>query len=251
MLLANPHLPWSGFFRWFEAQLTGGGVDGYGVTLVGMPLLAIAFNDSLGWTHTVDTLDGADLYELTLDGDGYRWDGGVRPFEVERQTLKVRTAPGTTRDETLVIRRAVQGPVVAERGGKALALRVAGLDQPHLVGQCWDMIRAKSLNEFEAALGRLQMPFFTVMYADCDGHIMHLFGGRVPVRPAGDYDWSGIVPGDGPRTLWTATHPYADLPRIVDPPSGWLQNANDPPWTTTFPRAIDPDKSLLIWRRAA
>jgi acyl-homoserine-lactone acylase len=242
MLLANPHLPWSGFYRWFEAQLTGGGVNGYGATLVGMPLLAIGFNDAVGWTHTVNTLDGADLYELRLEGDGYRWEDGVRPFEIERQTLKVRTSPGATRDEPFVIRRSVQGPVVAERRGKALALRVVNLDESHLVGQYWDMIRAGNLQEFEAALGRLQMPFFTVMYADRDGHIMHLFGGRVPVRPAGDYDWSGVVPGAGPRTLWTATHPYADLPRVVDPPSGWLQNANDPPWTTTFPRAIDPDR---------
>jgi len=242
MLLANPHLPWSGFYRWFEAQLTGGGVNGYGATLVGMPMLAIAFNDALGWTHTVNTLDGADFYELTLEGDGYRWAGGVRPFEVERQTLKVRTATGTTREETLVVRRAVQGPVVAERHGKALALRVVGLDESHLLGQYWDMIRATNLTEFEAALGRLQMPFFTVMYADRDGRIMHLFGGRVPMRPAGDYDWWGVVPGDDPGTLWTATHPYSDLPRVVDPPSGWLQNANDPPWTTTFPRAINPDR---------
>jgi len=50
------------------------------------------------------------------------------------------------------------------------------------------------------------------------------------------------VPCDTSKTLWTSTHPYADLPRIVDPPSGWLQNANDPPWTTTFPAAIDPAK---------
>jgi acyl-homoserine-lactone acylase len=68
---------------------------------------------------------------------------------------------------------------------------------------------------------------------------MHLFGGRTPVRPAGDYNWAGIVPGTSAATLWTTTHPYGQLPRVVDPPSGWLQNANDPPWTTTFPLAID------------
>jgi acyl-homoserine-lactone acylase len=28
----------------------------------------------------------------------------------------------------------------------------------------------------------------------------------------------------------------------VDPPSGWLQNANDPPWTTTFPPALEANK---------
>jgi len=37
------------------------------------------------------------------------------------------------------------------------------------------------------------------------------------------------------ETLWTAVHDYDDLPRLVDPPSGWLQNANDPPWTAASP----------------
>jgi len=241
MLVANPHLPWRGFYRWFEAHLAGAGIDGYGATLVGMPMLAIAFNDALGWTHTVNTMDGQDLYELTLDGDGYRWDDGVRPFETDEEVLQVRTPSGARREERLVVRRSIHGPVIAERDGKALALRVVGLDEPHVLGQYWDMIRAQNLTEFESAVGRLQMPYFTVMYADRDGRIMHLFGGRTPERPAGDWNWRGIVPGDGPATLWTATLPYARLPRILDPPSGWLQNANDPPWTTTFPPAIDPD----------
>ena len=63
LLLANPHLPWGGEHTFFEAQLSAPGVyDAYGATLVGIPVLAIAFNDYLGWTHTVNTLDAADLY---------------------------------------------------------------------------------------------------------------------------------------------------------------------------------------------
>lgn len=240
MLVANPHLPWSVFFTWFEAQLTSPEVNAYGATLVGMPLLGIAFNDRLGWTHTVNTLDGLDLYELTLAGGGYRYDGGVRPFDTEEQIIKIKNGNGALGEEKLLVKRSLQGPIVSERGGKALALRVASLDLPHVVGQYWDMMRATNLQEFEAAVGQLQNPLFTVMYADRDGRIMHLFGGRTPVRPAGDWKWAGIVPGDTSKTLWTSTHPYADLPRVVDPPSGWLQNANDPPWTTTFPPAIDP-----------
>jgi acyl-homoserine-lactone acylase len=105
------------------------------------------------------------------------------------------------------------------------------------------MAKAKNLQQFETALKRLQLPMFTVMYADREGHIMHLFNGQVPVRSQGDFaDWEGIIPGDTSKTLWTKIHPYQDLPRILDPPSGWLQNANDPPWTTTFPSAINPDK---------
>ena len=81
MLLANPHLPWSGMSLFYEAQVACPGVNASGATLVGMPVLAIAFTDYLGWTHTVNTFDGVDLYELTTSDSGYAWDGGGQPFE--------------------------------------------------------------------------------------------------------------------------------------------------------------------------
>ena len=40
----------------------------YGAAIIGSPVINIAFNDHLGWTHTVNTQDGEDLYELALDG---------------------------------------------------------------------------------------------------------------------------------------------------------------------------------------
>lgn len=242
MLLANPHLPWGDIFTWYEAQLTGPGVDVYGAALVGFPFIGVGFNDRLGWTHTVNTLDGADVYALTLAEGGYRWDGGVRPFETRREVIRVRRDDGSLRDDTLLVRASVHGPVLGERGGTALAYRVVGLDQPFLADQYWQMARARDLAEFEGAVKRLQMPMFTVMYADRDGHILHLFNGRVPVRSRGDWAfWHGVVRGDTSATLWTRTHAYGDLPRVLDPPSGWLQNANDPPWTTTFPSPLRPE----------
>jgi acyl-homoserine-lactone acylase len=242
MLLANPHLPWSDLFLWYEAQITAPGIDAYGATLVGIPVLSIAFNDHLGWTHTVNTHDGWDAYELSLSKGGYRFDGKVRPFEQEERTLNVKQPDGTLRKEKLIVQRSIHGPVIKEDDNKAIALRVVGLDQPGLLEQWWDMARATSLSQFQTALRRLQLPMFTVMYADRQGHIMHLFNGQVPVRNKGDFaDWEGIIPGDTSKTLWTIYHRYNQLPRILDPASGWLQNANDPPWTTTFPSAINAD----------
>ena len=246
ILVANPHLPWSDFLLWFETQLTSPSVNAYGAALVGQPMLGIAFNDDLGWTHTNNAMDGADLYELTLAADGasngggpaYDYDGAPRTFDVDHQTIKVKQKDGGVTEEAFDVKRSIQGPVVAEKPGKALALRVVGLDQPHIFGQYWQMARARSLSEFRAAIGKLQNPFYTIMYADRAGHIMHVFGGRTPVRPAGPYNWTGIVPGDTSKTLWTATHAFNELPQAVDPASGWLQNANDPPWTTTFPSPL-------------
>lgn len=243
MLLANPHLPWASFFTWFEAQLVAPGTDVYGATLVGSPIITIGFNEQLAWTHTVNTHDGQDLFELTLEGTGYKWDGAVRAFTVRSETLSVRGDNGDVTRKPLAVRESVHGPVVAVKEGKALALRVAGLDRPGAWKQWWDMGRATSRDEFVAALKQMQIPMFTVMYADRAGHIMHLFGGLTPVRSRGDWSyWQGIVRGDSSATLWTKMHGFEELPLIADPPTGWLQNANDPPWTTTVPLAIDPAK---------
>lgn len=242
LLLANPHLPWSDFYLFYEAQLVSPSIDAYGATLVGFPTLGIAFNDNLGWSHTVNTHDGVDLYELKLSGDGYEWDGGVKPFETETHTLKVREKDGKVSEEKIVVRRSVHGPVIAEKQGRAVAMRVAGIDEPHQLEQWWKMARARNLREFTDSIRELHIPMFTIMYADREGNIFHFFGGRTPVRPPGDYNWSAMVPGHTPATLWTSTHPFEELPLIADPKSGWLQNANDPPWTTTFPTAIDPNR---------
>jgi acyl-homoserine-lactone acylase len=239
LLLMNPHLPWGDLYTWYELHIVTPDINAYGATLVGMPVMSMGFNQHLGWALTVNTLDGADVYELTTAGDAYLFDGFMRAFDIEDQTLLVRLSDGTLETRPLRIRSSVHGPVIAERDGSALALRVAGLDTPHLAAQHWDMLRSTDRSQFEGALGRLQLPMFTVMYADRYGDIMHVFNGTVPVRPHGDWAyWQGIVPGDTSATLWTETHGYHALPRVVNPPSGWLQNANDPPWTTTIPFAI-------------
>ncbi len=242
ILVANPHLPWGDLFTWYEVQLTSPDINAYGATLVGAPFHGIAFNDHLGWSHTVNTHDGYDLYELTLADGGYLWDGEVRPFETEEQTVRIRNGDGSTSEERLTVRRSVHGPVIAETSDRAIALRVVGLDAPASFEQYWQMARATNLEEFRTAQARLQMPMFTTIYADRDGHIMHHFGGETPVRPRGDWStWAQPVPGDSSEWLWTDVHAYDQLPTVVDPPTGWLQNANDPPWTTTFPAAIDPN----------
>jgi acyl-homoserine-lactone acylase len=101
------------------------------------------------------------------------------------------------------------------------------------------MMRARHLSEFIRANRRLQMPFFNVVYADRDGQIMYLFGGRQPRRSGGTYaKWSGIIPGDTSATLWTDTLKWRELPHTINPPGGFVQNSNDPPWFSSFPETI-------------
>jgi acyl-homoserine-lactone acylase len=241
LLLANPHLGWSDDSLFYEAQLTGPEAGVYGATLIGFPVLAIAFNNNLGWTHTVNPFDGMDLYELTLAEEGYLYDGQVNQFQKESYIINVKQKDGTFREEHLTVKRSVHGPILAEKKDKAVAVRIVGLDQPNVGKQWWEMGKASNLEEFEEALKQLQIPMFNVVYADKDGHIMYLFNGRVPKKTKGDWNfWRGIVPGDKSEFLWTEVHPYQDLPRIVDPENGWVQNCNDSPWSAVLPWSLDP-----------
>jgi acyl-homoserine-lactone acylase len=108
-----------------------------------------------------------------------------------------------------------------------------------MVTQYWNMIQANNLKEFIAANSALQMPFFNVIYADRDGHIFYLFGGRQPVRNGGSWGtYSGILNGSDPSLFWTDTFPLSDLPQAIDPPGGFVANSNNPPWTSTFPQTL-------------
>jgi acyl-homoserine-lactone acylase len=75
LLLSNPHLNWGGYLMWFESHLVGPDVNFYGASILGMPFQIMGFNSHLGWTDTVNTMDGVDLFELALADGGYRWDG--------------------------------------------------------------------------------------------------------------------------------------------------------------------------------
>lgn len=291
MLLQNPHLPWHvPMMHWFEAQVVTPEMNLTGVTLLGLPVIAIGFNENLGWTHTNNTIDAFDTYRLTLTNDGgYVFDGEARAFRVERDTLLVRRDDGSTRAVPIAIRSSVHGPVVRATDSTAIAVRgpviLAGSDSAdparsagedlaesdnrtggapadpdHEPGdaassvrgtgagsvagsfrQWWELGRARNLEEFRAALERLAIPMFNVIYADRDGNILYLFNGRIPERLRGDFVyWQGTVPGDTSATLWTSVHEIDELPTVVNPGTGFVQNSNSGPWFATVPSPLDP-----------
>lgn len=242
MLVQNPHLPWFGEFLFFESNLILEGRRMYGTTLVGFPGIAIGFNENLGWSHTDNTIDNSDLYEVELTDGGYLLDGEPTPFQESSTTIRVRQEDGSLSEVELPLLRTEHGPVVKRGDDKALAIRMVGMDRPNMFLQWWRMINSSNLEEFENALQMAQIPFWNVMYADRFGDIFYLFNGLVPQRGQDAWAyWDRVVPGGKSADIWTEVHPYEDLPKVKNPANGWLQNANDPPWTSTIPMTLNPD----------
>jgi acyl-homoserine-lactone acylase len=237
MLIINPHLAWGDtFYRYMEVHLVGPGYDLYGAPQIGFPTPVIGFNRRTGWGRTVNTIDTVDFYRLTVKGDQYEFDGKLRPFEHESKILKTKQPDGSFASEKLEIMRSIQGPVVFSERGVLIAMRVAGLDRPKMLEQWFRMGEAKNLEEFKSALKMMAVPMWNANYADADGHIMEVYDGLVPRRATGDVKyWAGVVPGDTSKTTWTDYLSFDELPKSVDPPSGFNQNVNEPPWFMTMP----------------
>ena len=67
LLLGNPHFPWDGPERFYQAQLTiPGKLDVSGASLYGIPIVLIGHTRNLAWSHTVSTAFRFTPYELKL-----------------------------------------------------------------------------------------------------------------------------------------------------------------------------------------
>jgi acyl-homoserine-lactone acylase len=239
MLLANPHLPWYDFFLFYESHLSVGDLNASGVSLVGLPGLEIAFTQHLGWSHTVNSIDASDRYDLQLKDGGYVLDGEVKPFSKRYVTLKIKQADGSFLHEPLEIKTSVHGPVIEETENAAVALKLPAKHRYGIYEQYFKMLTATNLDQFISALDMRQVPYFNIMYADKNGEIFYISNGLFPIRDQGDFSfWKGSIPGDDSAYLWTSLYERSAYPQLRNPKSGALQNANDMPWTSTIPMEL-------------
>ena len=101
------------------------------------------------------------------------------------------------------------------------------------------MVLARNFAEWRAAMSYCALPMFNVVYADRQGNIFYAYNGAIPVRdPA--LNWRQPVDGSDPRTDWKGFHTFDELPQVFNPKSGYVQNCNSSPYTTTHDVADNP-----------
>lgn len=231
-LVSNSHQPWSGAVAWYELVVhSGQGWDFAGATFPGAPYPLMGHNRTLGWTNTVNRPDNIDVYKLVLDesGNRYRYDGQWRELERERVWLPVKFGPFTLPIPRTVL-RSVHGPVMLNKEG-AFAIRYGGRDQLRMVEQYYRLNRARDFAEWQRAMAIQGVPGTNFIYADAAGNIGMFYNAAFPARAPG-FDYSRVLPGDELRAVWQGIVPWERVPRIVNPASGFVQNANNTPYLT-------------------
>ena len=94
MLLGNPHFPWDGPERFYQAHLTiPGEINVAGASLFGAPIINIGHTDNFAWSHTVSTAYRFTPFELKLvpgDPHHYLYNGQPRAMIADNVTVQVR-----------------------------------------------------------------------------------------------------------------------------------------------------------------
>ena len=225
ILADDMHLPLGLPNTWYRARLRYAGADLNGVTLPGVPLLVAGSNGRIAFGFTNVEADLADLVLLKpVPGrdHAYRTPDGAKPYVKRVETILVRDASPVT----LEIRDTLWGPVLPEALlGQRVALHWTALDPNAINLGLLELDSALTLEQAIAIFNRAGSPPQNVLLADDRGRIAWTFMGYFPRREGFD---GGAARSWADGTIhWNGYIPPEQLPRLLDPPEGFLATANN------------------------
>ena len=240
-ILANdPHLQIEFPSVWYEMHLVAADLDVVGVTIPGVPVVAIGHNARIAWGITNTGADVQDLALERVDVSGKRvFEGGQWvPVNVTQVEIPVR---GRAQTLPFEIWKTRNGPIVAdvelefENVPVWLAPNDRTSGEKRAYSMKWDVTgdlatafhainRAGNWAAFTTAVTAFSVPSSNLVYADVDGNIGYAMSGRLPVRAGGD----GRMPLDGNNGVgWNGSVDPTTLPRLLNPESGFITSSNN------------------------
>jgi acyl-homoserine-lactone acylase len=248
LLLINPHTSW--YFR-SELQMSSDeGLDAYGAATWGQFFIYQGFNPHIGWMHTSSGIDVVDEFAETVVQRGnarcYRYGSACNPVGVRPVTIRYRLPSGKLGSRTFTTYFTHHGPIVRSDKGRWIAFAmmnrpVAALQQSYLRTKADDLASFMKVAQLKANSSN------NTIFADDKGEIAYLHPQFVPRRDD-RFDYTRPVDGSDPATDWGSLHALNELPNVVNPPNGWVDNNNNAPWSAAggyspnpayFPKYMD------------
>lgn len=231
MLLINPHT--SFFFRGEVHAVSEEGLNAYGAVTWGQFFIYQGFNEDNGWMHTSTYTDVIDEFEETIvEKDGelfYKYGEELRPVEVNEITLAYKEAD-TLKEKTFTTYRTHHGPITHKNEDNWVATAIMWEPIDALI-QSYTRTKTSSLEEFHKMMKMRTNSSNNTVYADADGNIAYYHGNFIPIRDT-TFDYTTPVDGSNPKTDWQGLHTVEEAITVINPPNGWIQNANSTPFTS-------------------
>jgi len=263
VLLGNPHFPWTGTERFYQAQIEiPGQVDVEGSSLFGVPLILIGHTATMAWSHTVSTAFRFTPFQLTLvpgSPTTYLYDGQPEQMTSRTVTVQVLQPDGTVKPTSRTLYSSRFGPIFDSLEGvplpwtptTAFALGDANADNFRVFNTFLEMDRARSAPQVLGILERTEgIPWVNTIVADKQGNALYADVGSIPnvsdaeaaqcntALGAGTFKLLGLPILDGSKSAcnW-GTDPDAVEPGLFGPShmphlfrSDYVTNSNDSYW---------------------
>lgn len=221
---------------WYRAEVRYGDVRLVGFTLPGVPLIIAGSNGKVAWGFTNIEGDFVDLVQLELDPDdpdSYRTPRGFARFDEREETVRVKGEA----DFTFTVQTTEWGPVLPEfLLAKPVAVHWSALDPDATDLHLLDLDVANDVHAAQTVFNRAGGPPLNALAADSQGNIGWTFTGRIPKR----FGLDGSVSrswADGLRG-WDGYISPTELPRLLNPSSGFIVNANQRMLGDDYPYVI-------------
>jgi acyl-homoserine-lactone acylase len=182
LLLGNPHFPWIGSERFFDAHLTiPGKLDVTGGSLLGVPIVLIGHTAHAAWSHTVSTSYRFTPFQETLvpgSPTTYLYDG--KPTAMTTRTITVALPGGAKQSRTLYATK--HGSVFSSLLGiplpwtPAVAFTMGDANAPNFryLNHFFDVNQAQSSRDVLASLKRNQgIPWVNTIASDDKGEALY------------------------------------------------------------------------------
>ncbi|MGA5499715.1 penicillin acylase family protein [Streptomyces umbrinus] len=268
LLLGNPHYPWHGGRRFWQAQQTiPGELNVSGGSLLGTPTISIGYNAHVAWSHTVSTGVPFTIHQLTLvpgDPTAYLVDG--TPERMTERTVTVAVKDGSPVTRTQWWTR--YGPVLSSPDGElplpwttttAYALNDPNAANLRFADTSLGFSKARSTADVLGSLTRNQgLPWVNTVAADSSGHSLFSQSQVLPrvtnelatrcstALGKATYPAAGVAVLDGSRgdcvlgsdadAVQPGIFGPARMPTLKDAP--YAENSNDSAWLANADRPL-------------
>lgn len=243
ILLRNPHLSWEAGYYEAHVQI-GGDMEFYGDFRIGGAFGIIGgFNRHLGWATTNNSPRYSQVYAVQLhqSRDGHLLlDGNAVALQDSTITVDWTEPDGSTGQTSETVRWSPWGPVVHENDEYAYVLTDPRDGQYRRGEQLVKMMTAESLEEWLDVMRMRAHASSNFTYADAHGNIALYYNARIPSLPHEPTGDSAAI-ARSRSDMWTEVAAWESLPLYVNPPGGYVQQANDTPDFINLNVSLDRD----------
>ena len=218
----DTHMKYASPSVWYEAHVITPELEYYGNHIAGVPFPPLGHTKDRAWGITMFVNDDIDLYQETITGDQYLYDGKMVDLDVSHEIIHVAGEA----DVEFEVRSTKHGPLISD----SVSMWWTYMKYPeNLIQEAfYGLSRAKNMAEVEHAVSLFHAPGLNVMHGDIEGNIAWWAAAKLPIRSPSS-DSKSIQDGSLAENDILGWYDFSKNPQTINPERGFIFSTNNAP----------------------